>query len=371
MNDLEELAHHSAASARASVADLPIPPTPGHSKSRPGLRAGLVIAASIAAITGLIHFSADGAAPADVAGGLDTTQSGSSPADSIPYFEFAEIPDGWILSVSDGPVNPTGAELTSATQAYGAGTAENPFADADLMIGIEETPSAVEFGQAVSDELLVRGHLAERSPTASGADLGNVFRSVAWAERPDLVIFLQSRHYEVDDLVRIADSLSVDGPDVKLPNPPDGMSLISSVATAAVGPWTMIIADPESDSRLILGNPTQGTGFLELVRYTNPNARDVTVRGTVGVLGPMGPDQEPQAVESVQWIENSQVMSLIAVGSGDPVAIANSLRRIDRARFEELLAANPTSNTPTTMRPYAITSDPEGPPGPAVTIAVP
>jgi len=331
----------------------------------------LVIAASIAAIVGLIRFSADGPAPADVAGGPDTTQSGSSPADPIPYFEFADIPDGWVLSVSDGPSDPTGAEITSVTRAYGAGTAEDPFADADLMIGSVESPPVLELGPAANNELLVRGHQAERSPNTARDDVGNDFTSIAWTERPGLTIFLQSRRYVVDDLVRFADSLSVDGPDVTLPNPPDGMSLVSRVGDSALGSWTMRIDDPESGSLMILETLTQGTGLFELVRYTNPGAVYVTVRGTAGVLEKMGPDPDPQAVESVRWIDNSQAIGLIVSGPGDPVAIANSLLRIDRARFEELLAANPASSTPSTIPPYVTTSDSEGPPGPAVTIAVP
>ncbi len=376
MNDLEELAKRSADSARASVADLPIPPIPGRSVLKPVLRFGVIGSVLASLVLGLLILSGGGPTPTDVADAPATTSGGSPAAESTTYFEL-DVPDGWALSVSDetsyGPVD--------ATFAYGTGTSSNPFSDADLMINAAPVAIGGDIGQSFRDDLTVRGHSAAHNEPADGVT------QVSWFERDDLAIILSSRRYSLEDLVVIAEGLEIDGVEVTLPAPPDGMTLISSIgATEPDGTgtpvrWRLDLTNASSESALVqdgfvemlLQAMPEGKGALPYLRHQlAESGTDVTVRGTPGVMTQARYDSsDGRLAGTVAWIEDGELFILNVSGPDDPVAIANSLRRIDRARFEELLAANPASNTPTTMSPSPTTSDPEGPPEPAVTIAVP
>jgi len=392
MNDIDELAHQSSASARASVAHLAVPPTPGRSVLKPVLRIGAIGAVVAGLIFVFLILPGGGPTPTDVSGAPTTEPAGSSAAESTTYFEL-DVPDGWTLSVSDGS-NDTSV---NATFAYGAGTASDPFANADVMISVVQVPTGFDPGLGDASDIMVRGHSAMPDESADGV------AQVSWLERDDLVIGLSSRHYGPVDLVAIADDLKIDGFKVTLPAAPDGMALVSSLGITEPGSagssviWGLVLTNVNSESdagqsgfvHVLLQAAPEGKGSLQFLRFFSAeNPTDVTVRGTPGVMSRTVDDSGGQQAGFVAWVEDGEVFTLYVSGPDDPIAIANSLRRIDRARFVELLAANPTptsmppttmppttSPAPTTMHPTTApappTSDPQGPPGPAVTIVVP
>jgi len=168
-----------------------------------------------------------------------------------------------------------------------------------------------------------------------------------------------SNYYGADELIKMTDSLSVTGFVASLPNPPDGVSLTTSRGVTENGNieksdlWEMYAVNARSESEIILSAATVQLGYLSLTRHVRPNSVDVVSRarnywssGRPHVC----PDQVEGAV--VNWIKGGHPMSLFVIGSGDPVVIANSLHRIDRSRFDELLAANPMPvNSLTTAAP--------------------
>jgi len=383
MNDIDELAHQSAASVRASVAHLAVPPTPGRSVLKPVLRLGAVAAVVAGLIFVFLILPNGGPMPIDVAGEPTTEPAGSSATQPIPYFEF-DVPEGWVLSVVENPAQMYGLERVNMTLAYGAGSSADPFAKAGIMLSFIEGLDNSQPPPSGDHEIFARGHRAEHYDSLDG------FASIRWDERSDLFVALRSQNYGVDDLVKIADNLLVDGFNVTLSNPPDGMTLVASVGTsesdlarsgASRHPtsWSMSITSG-TDTRMNESVETVNAhfGLFELVKYADPSAVEVTVRGTTGLLESLHryPDPETQSPPvpgaQLQWIEDGQAFMLTVIGPGDPVAIANSLRRIDRARFDELSAATQTPSTfPAGIISPPTTFDPEGPPGPATTVAVP
>ncbi len=368
MNQFEELAHGAARSARATVSHIAIPPTPYRSATRRSVRAGLVIAATTAVIIGFIVATNGGSTPVDVAANSATTPAGDLGDEPGVYLEF-DVPDGWTVEVSEGTNDPSRGAIVTAALAYGAGTSDDPFADADLTISMSKVPpgsymndttppstlvanSELATPAGATPTTLVRGHEADAGVIEAGR-----FNTLNWQERDDLLVGLSSNHYGSDELIKMADRLSVADFVVSLSNPPDGMSLIASHGVTETGDlqnsdlWNMYAVNDGSGSQMSLAASSPQLGYLRLIRHMNPNSVDVAIRGTTGVLEVYISDQNYQEA-AVSWIENGQAMSLSVFGSGDPVAIANSLRRIDRSRFDELLAPNPMPvNSPSTVAP--------------------
>ncbi len=354
MNDIDELAHQSATSVRASVTHLVVPPSPGRSVLKPVQRLGAVAAVVAGLIFVFLILPRGGPTPTDVTGAPTTVSGGTSAVGSTTYFEL-DVPDGWTLSVSDesnyGP--------TDAAIAYGAGTSSDPFSDADLMIHVVPMAAGGDIGQTFRDDLKVRGHSAAHDEPADG------ITQVSWLERDDLAISLSSRRYSIDDLVAIADGLEIDGFEVTLPAPPDGMTLVSSIGTKETGGagapvrWRLDLTNTSSESELaqdglvevLLQAMPEGKGALPYLRhFLAESGTEVNVRGTAGIMAQTLDNSSggPQ-YGSVAWIEDGEFFILNVIGPDDPVAIADSLKQIDRARFEELVAADPTSATTTAV----------------------
>jgi len=376
MNSFDELADQSAAAARASVARLAIPPDTRRSGLNPVLRFGAVGALAAGLIFVFLIFPSRGPTPASVGA---AHQDGSSASRPLLYFE-PDVPDGWHLKqVSENQEQMFGQ--VNMTLAYGAGSATEPFADAGIMLsffGATNPDFPATFSPDKDREVLVRGHRGEYSDPNDG------FVRLSWEERHDLLIWLWSRNYDVNDLVKIAEGITVDGFSVELPNPPDGMALVSSdgisesdLASAAETPhrtsWDLTIAS-DTDPRKIISVSTFSShgGPIDVIRYFNPGVVDVEVRGTTGVLesfdNAYDPETPPISAGALHWIEDAQAFQLTVIGPEDPVAVANSLHPIDESRFEELLAPFPA---PPIMPTATTAPDPEGTRSPGTTIAVP
>ncbi len=360
MNRLEDLAHHSVGSAHDSVADLPIPPTPGQGTSR-RVAAAAVALAGAAAIIALIASSGGGQTPVDVTASPTSlpgnTTSALPAADGGPYFEF-DVPEGWTLTVRTGTNDPAGIARVSASQFYGAGSGNLPFRDADLAITIIELPERIGQDESVGGDVIVRGHSGASSSEAGGLE------SIRWFERGNLMLGLRSQHYDANEMIGIAASISVDGFSVTLPDPPDSLALVASIGWSnsdeshLTDIWAISITDPDSRTSMLLSSIQTHSGLLELDTYPDPSTRrvEVAVRGTLGVLGRETPDASGQESSSILWIEEGQAMILTIDGAGDPVDVANSLHRISRTRFEELLAAHPA---PMSINPLVPSAEPD------------
>lgn len=360
MNRLEDLAHQSAGSARDSVADLPIPSAPGRGMSR-RVAAAAVALAGAAAIIALIASSGGGSTPVDVAGSPTSlpgnTTSTPRAADGGPYFEF-DVPEGWTLAVRFATNDPEGMARVNASRFYGAGPEDLPFRDADLGITIIELPEEIGREELDGGDLIVRGHSGESSSEAGG------FESIRWHERGNLLLALRSQHYDANEMIGIAASISVDGFSVTIPDPPDNLVLVTSIGwsdsdeSSPADLWTMLITDPDSPRGFHLSTLQTHSGLLELDGYPNPSTTtdEVAVRGTRGVLGRETPDSGGRESSFLFWVEEGQAMILTVEGTGDPVEVANSLQRISRTRFEELLAAHPA---PTSINPLDPSAEPD------------
>ncbi len=360
MTRLEDLAHHSAGSARDSVADLPIPSAPGRGKSR-RVAAAAVALAGAAAIIALVVSSGGGQTPVDVAGSPTSlpgnTTSTPRAADGGPYFEF-DVPEGWTLTVRSASDDPEGMARVNAAQFYGAGSGDLPFSDADLMIKIFELPEGIGQDEIVDGDIIVRGRPGESSSEAGG------FESISWRERGSLLLTLRSHQYDANQLIGIADGISVDGFSVTLPDPPDNLALVASIGwsdpdeSSLADLWAISITDPDSRTSILLSSIHTYSGLLELDDHPDPSLStvEIAVRGTRGVLGRGIPDESGQESSAILWMEEGQAMFLAIDGTGDPVDVANSLQRISRTRFEELLAAHPA---PTSINPLDPSAKPD------------
>ena len=340
MNQFDELARRAAESARFSVSQLAVPPSPRGSATHRSVRGGLMLAAVATVVIGLIVVANRGSTPVDVSGTPSSTSAGSSADAPGPYFEF-EVPKGWVLAVTPEPSRPTGVVAVNAGLAYGAGTPDHPFADSDLSISISSISPYLYLPPDQSHEVVIRGHLGETSFGGEG------FNTITWQESDRLALSISSKRYSIEAMTKIADSLIVDGLSVTLPAPPDGMSLVTSRGITqprtdqSSDMWTMAIADPESEARIILRAMEPQTGLLDFMKFTRSDLVDVDVRGTTGVLDRTLSGDGTQEAGSIYWIEDGQAMWLLSIGSGDPIAIANSLRRIDKSRFDELVTVYP------------------------------
>jgi len=238
--------------------------------------------------------------------------------------------------VSDG----SDARSVNATFAFGAGTTDEPFASAGLMLSVIQVPVDEDLGDYRNSDSTVRGLPARVDISDTGVSL------ISWRERHDLVVGIT---------------------DPNAPRAVESWSVSAMPELSTSGPVTLdYTATPD---RMFLQAVPGGNGALEMVRlFAETDPTDVTVRGVSGITYRTDDGSGVQRGSVVAWVEDGKAFTLHIFGPDDPIAVANSLRRIDRARFEELLAASQR----TTIPPNAATgSDPEGPRGPGTTIEAP
>jgi hypothetical protein len=282
--DLDSRLHTAAGSLHRAVENLPLeaPPRPS---SRPTVALGVVlllVAALTTAAVGAVRHDDQGI---DVA---------SEPVADVQALVADQVPDGFEVawageqstaaSVDGGPavgVDGEGAGLVEgqamglATYLYGDGAASvgYPFTASDLVVNVwdasELTADAAARATGALDGLTgtvdatVRGHAAlVCAPPSCTADANADVTTVWWHETADVEVVLASRSLTVDQVVAIANGLTIDQEDVTLgalpaglPGPLDEVGRLHDTAVAttrdAVAHWVGYIDPADATGRFV------------------------------------------------------------------------------------------------------------------------
>lgn len=229
-------------------------------------RWGLVAGAAVAAITAAAIAAA---AVLPVTGGRDVATRGES---DLPRLVADPPPRGYpvVTLDKDGAQSFWPSPLVAAsgyTVLYGDVRAFDPTHDLVLTAAAGADTHKMYGDGTVRRPVTVRGH---RGQACLGGGCGNVpgAKTVSWDERAGLTIILQSRGFDVDRLVAIADGLQVDGDRVELGSLPPGVKGLDEVGRTRQ--WPTPVGGP-AGYRLTYGTEPQPAGTTatrELVSVT-------------------------------------------------------------------------------------------------------
>lgn len=357
---LEELARTSSVAARSSVAHLDLPPLgeqrPGRSWATPALAAAGVAALVVAGFV--------------VVGQLDGSDQGAAddvlptPVE-VPRLALADEP-GWTISaaMSGDQANPRGGDRPTFDY-YGAGDADDPFADGDLLIasfgvGDDGEPRSSSDGDSVE----VRG-VAGTVADGPEAGLPSGTTSLEWTEhdvdgnRVDII--LVSRAFDGDGLVAVAEALTVDAAAATVV---PGTDLgLDRLVTANGTPFDAFRASTEGS--LIGYEGADATDFLVLstgrgdldrevvvLRWWMAEVNAVTVGGRPGYLTEPSPDLTGTG-RTLIWAPADGIVANLTHFAADPtgdlaadlVPLAERAVELDDAAWEALLAEFGTGGT--------------------------
>ncbi len=369
---LEELARQSSTAARVSVAHLDTPEIGGR---RNPARAGLLLgAAAVILVIGIgVLLTSNG-------DDSDDGETVSAAAPEVPRLGLPPMSSRQVIGAFDLSLDGEDVRgYAAGSFAYYGTPGDDPFGEGDLLIGVLPNDGGAA-GDAGPTSITLRG--VDASVT-SGAESGlpGDPTVVQWTEPaaggdPAADVIVASRSLSVDDLVAIAEGLSIrtgerDAGATLGDTLPDAVAGLEVVAqdsalpfagvTRGEGPGS-IVAYERSDGDQIVDSvviqSTQGSlaQMTTMVRWWASTVEAVTVDGEPGWLATTDfvDDSDTGAVSqsfTVLWSpEPSIVAALTTQGDGQSGAVALDLAEtvieLDDAAWADALAARDAATSP-------------------------
>lgn len=249
----------------------------------------------------------------------------ASPLEIEPDLDLRLLPTlgpDWTIRTHD--VVPWPEELVGqiGTSAYGAGTADRPFADGDLMVVIDRT-SPGQRGDSTSPEpVRVRGvdGFVRRDEAVTAT-------TVFWNDPSGFAVSVSSSSRSVDEIVAAAEALDVDEP-APLGTTYDGLALLEADIPLINLFWSVQATSPAGETIFITAGEPRG--WLQTAFRFGPAARPTEVRGVAGL------DHTLDGQRWLIWREAGLVFTLNGPAEVDLAAIATGLRPVDEDEWTDL-----------------------------------
>jgi len=326
MTDLDLLARKSADALRGASAERDVPAL------RPSPDRTIVAATCLAAVilaVGFFGWRADSSTP-DIA-------VGPAPEfDPDLRFEWPEAEGLEVTALGNGELRMT--PNVGETVLYGDPDLDWPFAEDDLVVSTFAT-EAPQLGTGAV-EVEVRGRAGWFTDDLPGwTPFG---RTISWFEQPGVWIDVSSRTRSFEQLLEVAEDLEVD--EMRARAVDAGLSEVALRQGPAVGGGREV---PQID--LWYGTPDD---LRAIVLWIRPNTGDellfqrylraegettaTTIRGTDGWVST---SRFEGSGDVALWVEDGWIVQLTVDDGFDLLEVAEELRPVSLARWEEMLAS--------------------------------
>lgn len=348
MIDLDTRMRGAGQSLRRASEHL-VPEGPPRSGRRPAALAAAAIVLLVALAGGTTAMIQKEDQPSNV-----TTEVGD-----LPRLIPEELPPGLAPTGAVDlplPADELAGPVASIT-VYGNPEATDPFAQVDLAVMVWETdPEPADDGEVDGDRITVRGH-----PGIAQDDSG-FGASIIWEEAPNVRVLLGSHALDQQQLVAVAEGMTIEGSSASLGPRPDGLDgrleLVgqASEATLAVGSLPPVpraaaghvVAYQAEDDRILVVTSFSGRApERAVVQWMTRASRSVEVRGHRGWVGSYEAetvtDQDGNVASNTTttalWEESAGVIVVVqgmGLSEAEVLTAAESLRPVTQAEWQEL-----------------------------------
>lgn len=278
----------------------------------------------------------------------------------LPRLIPQTVPEGLALaSVLDLPDDLSREDRESSRRhtqwIYGAGPPDDPFREADAAVMMTRTdapddvlPDPDEATEAVP----LRGTTGVFRPMSEASGVASF---LGWAERPDLVVTIQSFSLDRETLIAIAEGIVVADDRAETPTLPRGLGLLAQVEIAdgsltAMGSVARTVSYggapigpelPPSYLGVVVGRGNE-SHEIAMRWAAGPTAKELEIRGRQALLSRMS-FEWGKAITltylTLSWVERPGVLAAVSgqgVSEADLIAAAESLDEVSAEEWQRM-----------------------------------